>query len=310
MQTGHQFRAFDTDIFLGIINQEGKLEALIDEVENSARDFERQFSRFDETSELSALNSSSGKKIKVSKKMIDLLTKAKEAYLKTQGIFDPTVLVSLKNIGYDKTFKDIQKSTLQVSTIKEKFKNRISFDNLKIDQKNQIIESPSGLSLDLGGIAKGYWVDETSKILNKHSENFFLSAGGDIFIKGKNEEQNSWTMGIQNPLELDSDIATLTLPKQGFGVATSGIVKRHGVNDNFSWHHIIDPRTGLPAKNSILSVTTIANSAMDADIMAKTILILGIKKGLALINSMRDYECIIIDKDLRIHSSKGTKKFL
>ncbi len=317
MFISHQFKAFDTDISAGIIIDENKKfpQALTNKIEAYAKDFENRFSRFSETSELNLLNNKKSGRIKASDEMIDMLSKAKTAYVKTNGLFDPTVLISLKNIGYDKSFSDPliklpSKKQISILEIKAGFKKRIVFDSLKIDKKHFTLSSPVGLSIDLGGIAKSYWVNTCRQIIDEYSENFWLSAGGDVYTKGKNSDGKQWKIGVQNPKEPESDILTLNLPTRAMGIATSGIIKRTIQNGTSSWHHIIDPRTGIPVNNAILAVTVMANSVIDADIMAKTILILGMEKGLALINGMSDHECVIIDKELKIHVSKGIKKFL
>jgi len=314
MFASHQFKAFDTDIFMGAFCENCNYKIIFDKVEMSAKNFEEKFSRFKSKGELNRLNKGLGGKIKVSEEMMDLLTKAKKAYKSTNGLFDPTVLVSLNGIGYDKSFSALGNSQNTEQNlavlIKKKFKERKTFDSLKINKKQSTVSLPVGFSMDLGGIAKGYWVDKTQKILSEYFNDFWISAGGDVYIKGKKEDGTPWEIGIQNPLKLDSDILKLNLPASGFGVATSGITKRHGVKNKIHWHHIIDVRTGLSVNNSVLSVTIISKSTMDADVMAKTILVLGTKKGIALINAMRDYECVIIDNELKLHISKGIKKFL
>jgi thiamine biosynthesis lipoprotein len=315
MYLSHQFKAFDTDVFIGIVTDKNTTKTILNKIEKDAKSFEKKFSRFDSSSELNKLNNANGKKIKVSIEMIDLLKKSKIAYKNTDGLFDPTVLVSLQKIGYDKSFKATSPVTKNpkttknlATTIKTNFQKRTKFDALKITKNT--ITIPKGLVLDLGGIAKGYWVDKITKILAKQYKNFWISAGGDVYLKGTKEDGKLWEIGVQNPAIFDQDILTLKTPKKGIGIATSGIAKRHGIKDGIKWHHLINSKTGLPVDNSILAVTAIANSTMAADVMAKTTLMLGIKKGLALINSMRDYGCIIIDNDLKIYTSKEIKKFL
>lgn len=310
MLVSHQFHAFDTDISIAAVSENINIKNIFQKIETNAEIFEKKFSRFDSKSELNKINYKKTKQIKVSKEMLDLLSKAKQAFRKTKGLFDPTILTSLENIGYNKTFSKIDQKNISLPEIKTKFKTRIPFSRLRINKKNQIIASPPSLLIDLGGIAKGYWVDKIVPLLNKYSDSFWISAGGDIFIKGKKENGNLWEVGVQNPLNLDNDILTLNVPSHGIGIATSGITKRHGKNGKIFWHHIIDPHSGIPVKNDILSVTVLTNSTTNADIIAKTILILGIQQGLAKINTMRNYECIIIDKKSKIHVSKGIKKFL
>lgn len=279
MFNSYRFKTFDTDIIIGIFaktSNKHKFKKLFKKIETDARAFEKKFSKFLPASELSKINQKKTAQIKVSKKMIDLLAEAQKAFKKTNGLFDPTVNISKRT--------------------------KIPFEELKLNKKTQTITSPPNLQLDFGGIAKGYWVDHIKNFLAEYSDNFWISAGGDMYIKGKKEDKSPWEIGIQNPFDTDSDILTLNIPTKSLAVATSGIAKRG--------RHIIDPRNNLPVKNSILAVTILCNHTLDADIMAKTILILGIKKGLAKINNMRNYECVIIDNKAKIYISKGLKKFL
>lgn len=306
----HQFKAFDSEISLGIIIDSDNLKNISKKIELHAKKFEQKFSRFVSTSELNQINHKKTEDIKVSKEMLELLTKAQKAFQQTEGIFDPTILILLNEIGYNQTFDSLQEKSLSIAKIKQNFRTRVLLNNLKINKNKQTISVPLDFKIDLGGIAKGYWVDQVKQILDQYSHNYWLSAGGDVYLKGKQENGDFWKIGVQNPLDLNRDILNLNLPAKGIGIATSGIMKRQGKNDKYSWNHIIDPRKGTPVKNSILSVTVLANSTLEADVMAKTILILGIKKGITKINNLKNYECIIIDNKSKIHISKGIKIFL
>lgn len=303
----HQFNAFDTDIFIGLILEKDSSKEIFKEIELHAKKFEQKFSRFIADSELNQINRKETQEIKVSPEMLEVLTKAQKAFRQTNGIFDPTILTLLNELGYDQTFNRLQKKSFSIADLKNNFQKRILFQNLKINQKTQTISAPLGLKLDLGGIAKGYWVDEVRQILSQFSKNFWISAGGDVYLKGKQENGETWKIGVQNPLNLNQDLLSLNLPSKGIGVATSGIMKRKAEN---AWHHLINPRKGTSAKNSILAVTVLAKSTFEADVLAKTVLILGIKKGIAKINSLKNYECLIIDNKAKIHISKGLKTFL
>lgn len=311
MLISHRFRAFNTEIFLSFISDNADTQKIIEKLKTNAGNFEKKFSRFNPASELTAINNKKTAKIKVSSEMLDLLAKAQKAYKETKGLFDPTILESLRKAGYDRSFDLIKKNPplYKSKNVEPELTKKVPFSSLKIDKRQKTISAPTGLRIDLGGIAKGYWVDKARKILEKYSKNYWLSAGGDLLLKGKNENGTPWEVGVQNPIQHDSDILKIKLPSDKTGIATSGITYRKGLKGKRRWHHIIDPRTGTPVKNTIYSVSVIAKSAMDADIMAKTVLILGIKKGLAFINGLPDYECIIIDDRLKKHLSKGMKKY-
>ncbi len=307
MITGHQFRAFDSDIFLAIVDPSQHLDPIFQEIETHAKRFEMRFSRFLDTSELCTINQHTGHEISISEEMEKILAAAQHAYQFTHGLFDPTVLVSLQGIGYDKSFPDLSASRpYSREQVASEFRKKGSFSAVQLDTIRHTLSLPAGTGIDLGGIAKGYWVDQTEQYLEKYFQNFWISAGGDVYLKGSNEREIPWELGVQNPLDHQVDRVTLKLPNRGIGVATSGTTKRKGA----SWHHIIDPRTGLPTDNTILAVTVLANTTTEADIMAKTTLILGIEEGLAYIDTLPDYACIIIDQDLKIHLSITMKKFL
>jgi thiamine biosynthesis lipoprotein len=187
---------------------------------------------------------------------------------------------------------------------------KFTFRDVSIDQKKNVLTAPLGLKIDLGGIAKGYWVDQIKDLLDQQSSNYWISAGGDIYVKGNGVMNEGWQVAIQNPQDLGEDILSLTVPSQGYGIATSGVTKRQGIHNGEKWHHIIDPRTDTQVENSILSVTVIAKTTTGADIMAKTVLILGIENGLSMIHGKHDTECVIVDKDLKMHISKGLIHFL
>ncbi len=310
MFTSHQSKVFDTDVTIGILDARSSGQKIFRQIENDAKRFEQKFSRFVPTSELNQINQKKNLRMKVGPETLALLRSAKKFFRQTEGLFDPTIVVALTELGYNKTFRELQNQPASRARIKANFKKRIPFTALKINATDCTVTAPLGLELDLGGIAKGYWVDQAAQFLNQVSRNFWISAGGDMYLRGHGEGGVNFEVGIENPLKPGVNILKLNLPTRGLGIATSGIVKRRGVSGEIFWHHIIDPRSGLSVENSILTVTVIASSTVAADIMAKTILILGIRRGLAKINSMRNCACVIIDRKLRMHISKGLKKFL
>ena len=297
-----------TDILL-LIDCDKKEEAdvAINEAERYIGEFENRFSRFVKNNELDGLNNSSG--LEVSEEMRSLLIKAGNAYRETGGIFDPTVLSSLENVGYRESFgENKDKAGLSPREIQEIFFKREKFDKLQV-AGDGTVKKPKDLRVEFGGIGKGYAVDLIADKFREKFENFWISAGGDIFISGKDNGAN-WKIGVQHPAETDKDVAEIELKNEKLCLATSGIVKRRGGEGGFEWHHIIDPRTGLPAENEILSVTAIAPSVLLADVYAKTVLILGVEAGLEFINKQEGSDCLIITKRLEIILSDKMKQYL
>ena len=114
---------------------------------------------------------------------------------------------------------------------------------------------------------------------------------------------------MQNPNNPGTELFSIHTLGETLGIATSGIFKRQGVKGQVAWHHLIDPRTGLPVDNNILAVTAIAPDATRADVFAKTVLILGESAGLKFIERQPGSACIIFLKTKGIRSSERALRY-
>lgn len=311
-----KFRAMGTDIFVSFADTNEKIaKKELEIIKNDIEKFEQRFSRFRKDSELSLMNDFGGEKFEASPEMIEMIKKSKETYQETSGIFDPTVLSVLEKLGYDKSFENIindhepGENFFDVRKIQQDFLNRKNFYDVKIIEE-KFVYKPLELKIDFGGIGKGYIIDKIVEDLKKEYKNFWISAGGDMFLSGRDFNGHAWKVGIQNPNDLEKDIKTIEIVGENMSIATSGTAKRKGVKQGFKWHHIIDPRIGLPVENDILSVTVVASSVIWADVFAKTALILGKKEGIDFIDERDDTECLIIDKNLEIFLSKNMGRYL
>jgi thiamine biosynthesis lipoprotein len=277
--------------------------------------FENRFSRFIETSELRRLNANSGRTMHVSEEMVGLLLAAKKLFLETQGIFNPFILPDLERAGYKESFSE-EKNTHSVIEADgdiysaDDDRHDFNFGDVEIDKNAGTVRIPSGARMDLGGIGKGFAVDHITEYLKRYYQNFWISAGGDMRLAGSNNGVD-WRVGVQDPSRHNEDICDIVIGDKLTAVATSGTTKRRfGKMNGHEMHHIIDPRTGAPAENAILAVTVLADTAMRADVLAKTALILGDKNGIELIDGLRDAECLMIDKDKKIYYSAGMSQMI
>lgn len=296
-----KIKALGTEIEFYFSNPTNLIVQDFRELKKIIKNFEKTFSRFKKGSELSKLNSSQ-KPFAVSDQMLKVLVLAKKYFKTTRGVFDPTISRTLVNLGYNNSFEKITNTTLT----KERFV--INFDLVKINQsKKNVIKDPR-VDIDLGGIAKGFLVDLLVKFLKDRGyQNFWLSAGGDMYLSGKNSDQLDFEVDLENPLDCQNALALLTLKTDKLAIATSGVVTRKWSNNDKSLHHLIDPRTKKPVKNNILSVTVLTNSVTRADVIAKTVLILGIKDGLLFARKQKGAEVIIVDNKLNIICSNKLK---
>ncbi|MHC5037050.1 MAG: FAD:protein FMN transferase [Planctomycetota bacterium] len=259
---------------------------------------ERLLTRHDKESELSQLNAQAGSgPVKVGPELLRILQRAQEVWETSQGAFDPTVgpLVALW-IRAAKADRLPGKKEIQSAL------TRVGFGRVQVDGEGGTVALPAGFSLDLGGIAKGYIVDEGARGLRKAGiGNVLVEAGGDLAAFGKRPDGTPWRVGIQNPEEGGESGAGLVgvLGISGRGVTTSGHYRRFSVIQGKKYSHILDPLTGIPVRPSVLSVTVVAPNATQADGLSTAVAVLGADRGLAVIHKVPGVEVFIIRRDER-----------
>ncbi len=240
--------------------------------------FERQFSRFLSSSELSIFNRSAGQKQRITPEFKNLLEDVQKISIKTSGLFNPFILPSLQAAGYDHSLVAGYEND---NTDDHSSKTVVSMSQLRLGQNWASI--PYGTALDLGGYGKGYLADYLATKLRSQVNGYWLSLGGDVALGGTDENNSGWKISIQkaDALDASADVGYLiTRPNEYFSFATSGVTTRKGVKNNRAWHHLIDPRTLKPAKTDVLLATVGSSSALYADVMASCAVILGSKKAL------------------------------
>lgn len=239
----------------------------------------KKFSRFDDSSELSEVNKNSGKKVKVSKEMYDLVKFSLQLADKTNGAFDPTIIDILEAYGYDKhyEFSKLDNRKQMEIEIEKIVKTRKSFKEIELikETNNYFIMLQNGQRIDLGGCGKGYAIDLAYKELLT-LQNFLIEAGGDIRCGGfavdlnsKNLNKHNWVIGLSNPDNPSENIGNFEL-EPSYAIACSGSFARKVKY----FHHLIDPLTGKP-KEGVKSTFVSAPTAMIADAYATASYIMG-----------------------------------
>jgi len=270
-----QHKALGTTVFITLVteNNEEKADKILRQIINKIDDFDNQFSRFKETSELTKFNSYPGQKTKVSEDFLDLIKVSQKLGLATKGIFNPLVLPSLQKSGYMGSWtKDVKKATKNTD-----YSNREDADVADIELGEDWAMIPVNSAIDFGGIGKGYLLDKLRLDLDrKDTVGYWISLGGDIICSGYDIDNQDWSVNIASATDETKSVGTVKNSKgKVLAIATSGTTKRRGTLNGREWHHIIDPRTGRPAESDILTCTVTASSGVKADIYAKCILIEG-----------------------------------
>lgn len=217
------------------------------------RSLHARFTRFDAGSELSRFNARAGQWVHISPELEELLRAALRAFETSGGLVHAGVLPALMAAGYDRTFAEVRPTA---TTILAAAVAPLP-DLLDIAPGRAWLAS--GAAMDLGGLAKGWIAD---RAVERMGPNSLANCGGDLRAEGRGPYGEGWPVGFGGR----------TLALDGNGAATSGTAKR-------SWgdgrHHLIDPRTGAPARTDLTEVSVLARSALEAELLAKTALMLG-----------------------------------
>lgn len=266
---------------------------------------EKLFSRSLEDSDVSKVNAAAGlSNVQVSPEVLFVTGKALYYAELTEGSFDPTIAPLIDLWGFlGQEYRVPEPEEL------EKTIPLVNYTALEIDRETEtLFLSQSQMGLELGGIAKGFIVDRAMEILkNAEVEHAFINAGGDIGLAGKNPDGEPWRIGITNPRETDQIIAVLSL--KDCSVVTSGDYERSFEEDGEKYHHILDPETGLPAKE-LASVTIVADTTLIADVLSTAVFVLGPQQGLQLLEDLDQVEGVLITPDLEIMVSSGLESYI
>jgi thiamine biosynthesis lipoprotein len=281
---------------------------------------EHRFSRFVPESELCRLNDSAGGWISVSAELMEILVLAQRYHQETQGLFDPSILPDLVLAGYDKSMDAIRTAdrdgaSASISRAPERGSGeprhrepRPTFGDIDLDILHQRVRLPQGISIDLGGIAKGWIVQRAATLLAAFSAPCAVNAGGDMFFVGTPAGGERWSVELEDPLDSSRTIAWLTAAPGA--VVTSSVTKRAWLKNGVTGHHIIDPRTGQPAESEWLSVTVLAPDAAAAEAYAKALLIGSRDEARRLQVRHPDLGFVAVDRGGRIYGSHNSREFM
>lgn len=232
--------------------------------------FEKQFSRFLNTSELSRFNQRAGSKVDISPAFEQLLRAAQQQARTTGGLYNPFILPALQKAGYVGT-ADVD----YVDDEATDYRKRTVADASQLEIGEGYARIPYATALDLGGCGKGYLADQLGAILREAGVvGYWLELSGDIAAFGHDADGNPVTVAVQSAAG-DALSEPIICPLSPSGVATSGTFRRTTQLKTLSSHHIIDPRTLLPAKTDIALATVLADTALDADVLASCAVIVG-----------------------------------
>lgn len=261
---------------------------------------ERIISSWDKDSETSRVNNNAGiQPVKVSQELFELIKRSIQISKISNGAFD------ISYASMDRIWKfDGSMTVMPSAEAIKRSVEKVGYRNIILDaEKQTVFLKLKGMKIGFGAIGKGYAADKIKKLLQDQGVKAgMINASGDLNCWGKQPDGQNWKVGITNPLNKNKIYSWFDMDDQA--VVTSGNYEKYVVFNNKRYTHIIDPRTGYPA-SGIVSATVFAPQAELADALATSILVTGTTVGVDMINQLNGVECVIIDDENKIHSSKN-----
>lgn len=259
------------------------------------------FSKTLNQSEISMANNRKGSAHTFSSTVFTLIEKSVEYSENTDGAFDIT-------LGRLADLWDVKAENPEIpakSDIEEALKNT-GYKNIIANQNFVVFKN--SCTLDMGGIVKGYAADGVNKIFDDYGiKSGIINLGGNVYAKGKKSDGTFWKIGIRDPRSDNENDIIGYIEAKDTAVVTSGDYQRYFEKDNIRYHHIIDPKTGYPAKSDLMSATIMCSSSTMADAYSTAVFVMGREKG-ADFCKKQGIDYILITKEKEILVSDNIKK--
>ena len=295
---------FDTLVSVRVYD-EGVTSAHFAEIKRLLETIDRQMNRQLEDSELDLVNrqAGTGTAVPVSEQTFHVVDTALRYAEASEGAFELTIgpLVDLWGIGNEGARVPAPEEIEQALAA-------VDYRRVELDPAALTIELlDTGMSLDLGAIAKGYAADVVAAYLKEEGfKSAIIDLGGNILAMGGKPGGSPWTVGIQDPSEKRGEhIGLLRVTDKT--IVTSGVYERYFVEDGVAYHHIFDRNTGYPVNNGLLSVTIVTDRSIDADAMSTVAFSLGVEKGAAFVEERDGMEALFITTDGDVYVTSGLR---
>ena len=298
----------NTRLRMEIVGRTETADADLDSIAAELEVLDKTLNRFNPESEISRISAQAGKRpVRVSNATLHLVEVCQDISVRTGGAFDATIgpLVDLWQIFPSSRVDDTSWKPPEQAAINAA-RRLVGSNNIVLDhgQATVFLRKP-GMSLDVGGIAKGYALDVAAARLNSLGlSNYLIELGGDIYAAGKRADGKPWKIGILNPRKPTDIIASLDV--SNMSVSTSGDYESSRTYMDARYTHIFDPPSGNPARG-LASVTILSPSATEADALSTAAFVLGPEEGLKLIENWPNADGVFIDSTMRIFTTTRLK---
>ena len=279
-------------------NEELRKSAISSAISEIKR-IESLISSWNPDSETTKINRAAGvKPVHISTELFDLIERAIKVSKLTDGAFDLTFNSSDDIWNFDQRIMDVPDSNVVAASVR-----KIDYRKIILNRNNQTaFLELKGMKIGFGAIGKGYAANRAKKIMTDHGiESGMVNAGGDVISWGHMAGGDPWQIGIADPSKEKKYIAWLNI--SDLSVVTSGNYEKFVTINGRKYGHIINPKTGWPVEG-IQSVTLVSPDAELSDALSTSVFVLGVNKGLELVNRLKNVECLIIDDNNKIWTSR------
>ena len=286
------FFAMDTVMTLRLY--QGGDEALLDRAEARVRELEALWSVTDENSEIYALNRDGA--AVPAPETAELLTGALELCERTGGALDISVYPALRAWGFTTGEYSIPGGEALAALLP-------LVDYTKISLEGARAALPDGMEIDLGSVAKGYTGDELARLLKEEGvTSALLDLGGNIQAVGAKPDGSPWRVAVRDPAG-EGNVGVVSAADMA--VVTSGGYERYFEQDGVRYWHILDPKTGKPARSGLSSVTVVGDSGVACDGLSTALFVMGLDGALDHWRQYRDFEAVFVSEDGSVTITAG-----
>lgn len=290
---------FAMDTYMTVTAYGENAEEAVDAAETEIERLDALLSTGDAQSEIAKLNASGSAEL--SEDAAYLTERAMELYQETDGAFDIAIYPVMEAWGFPT-------QNFQVPS-EETLKNLLPLTdvgNISYDKETRMISfEKEGMKIDLGGIAKGYTSSRIMDIYKEHGiTSGLVNLGGNVQALGTKTDGSKWKVAVQSPDNEEDYLGILSI--QDKAVITSGGYERYFEQDGVTYHHIIDPKTGYPAENGLISVTIVSADGTLADGLSTSLFIMGEEKAAEFWRAHKDeFDTILLSEDGTLYVTEG-----
>ena len=291
---------FDTVIKVEILDYSD--EEVIKGCEDICKKYDAMFSKTNENSEISKINQAAGQPVEVSDDMITIIKKGLYYSRLAQGAFDITI-GSVSNLWDFKSEEPVIPAADAVAAAK----NHVNFQNIILKNNTVTLTDPN-TQLDVGAIAKGYIADRLKDYLKENGvKHAVINLGGNVLTLGTKADGSDYNIAIQKPFDKSGEaIASVKISDKS--VVTTGNYQRYFEKDGKIYHHVLDPKTGMPCETDLYSVSIITVSSLTADALSTVCFLKGYQEALALVNQLNNVDAVFVTSDNKVHYSANFLK--